>query len=239
MRPYLKAEMLYGLRVLLSILEDSNSGILTRDDAFKRMKDVKFLGDLTGTHFFAVAVQRGLLINCEYLTKPSVPLTLCNAVRKHLFEDDKSITNERIRKVTEMASENLGLHMIAGEHALCEAIRASKGKSPGNDAHHKDQDLLWVSTDSTNNDNILTELRVGMEPILHSESYDRISMQLLPKLDSNPVKHEWWLPNPNRTECLAHFVKECLSTGSNIMEVLHSSAKGSMASSIKEQQKKW
>jgi hypothetical protein len=65
-------------------------------------------------------------------------------------------------------------------------------------------------------------------------------MQLLPKLDSNPVKHEWWLPNPNRTECLAHFVKECLSTGSNIMEVLHSSgAKGSMASSIKGQQKKW
>ena len=58
-------------------------------------------------------------------------------------------------------------------------------------------------------------------------------------LDLNPVKHQWWLPNPNQTECLAHFVKECLSTSSNIMEVLHSSAKGSMASSIKEQQKKW
>jgi hypothetical protein len=131
------------------------------------------------------------------------------------------------------------MHMIAGEHALCEAIRAFKGKSPGNDAHHKDQDLLWVSTDSTNIDNILSELRVGMEPILRSESYDRISMQILPKLDSNPVKHEWWLPNPNWTECLAYFVKECLSTGSNIMEVLHSSAKASMASSMKEQQKKW
>jgi hypothetical protein len=96
--------------VLLSILEDSNSGLLTRDDASKRMKEVKFLGDLMGTHFFAVAVQRGLLINCEYLTKPLVPLTLCNAVCKHLFEDDKSITIETIRKVTEMASENLGLH---------------------------------------------------------------------------------------------------------------------------------
>jgi hypothetical protein len=119
MKPYLKAEMLYGLRVLLSIFEDSNSGILTRDDAFKRMKEVKFLGDLTGTHLFAVAVLRGLLINREYLTKPSVPLTLCNAVRKHLFEDDKSITNERIWKATEMASENLGLLMIAGDHALC------------------------------------------------------------------------------------------------------------------------
>jgi hypothetical protein len=173
-RPYLKAEMLYGLCMLLSILEDSNSGLLTRDDTFKRMKEVKFLGDLTGTHFFAVAVQRGLLINHEYLTKPLVPLTqLCNAGCKHLFEDDKSITNERIWKATEMASENLGLHMIAGELALCEAIRASKEKSPGNYAHHKDQDLLWVSTDSTNNDNIFTELRVGMEPIFHSESYDR------------------------------------------------------------------
>ena len=71
-----------------------------------------------------------------------------------------------------MASENLGVLMIAGEHTLCESIWASKGKSPGNDAHHKDQDLVWVSTDSTNNDNILTELQVGMEPILHSESYD-------------------------------------------------------------------
>jgi hypothetical protein len=28
-KPYLKAEMIYGLRVLLSIVEDSNSGILT------------------------------------------------------------------------------------------------------------------------------------------------------------------------------------------------------------------
>ena len=200
--------MLYGLRVLLSILEDSNSGVLTRDDAFKRLKEVKLLGDLTGMHFFAVAVLRGLLINHEYLTKPSIPLTLCNAVRKQFFENDKSITNDRIQKATEMASDNLGLLMIAGEHLLCEAIRASKRKSPGNDAHHKDQDLVWVSTDSTKNENVITELRVGMEPILCSESYDQKSMKLLPKFDSNPVKHHWWLPNPNRTECLAHFVKE-------------------------------
>ena len=82
--------------MLLSIVEDSNSGILTKENAFKRLKEVKFVGDLTGTHFFAVAVQRGILLNCEYLTKPLVPLTLCNAVRKHLFDDDKSITKETI-----------------------------------------------------------------------------------------------------------------------------------------------
>jgi hypothetical protein len=239
MKPYLKAEMMYGLRVLLSIVEDSNSGILTKENAVKRLKEVKFLGDLTGTHLFAVAVQRGLLINRDYLTKPLVPLTLCDKVRKHLFDDDKSITKERIRKATEMASEKLGLHMIAGEHALCESIRASKGKSPGNDAHHKDQDLVWISTDSRNNDNILTEVRVGL-PVMHrSESHDRILLQLLPKEDSNEVKHRWWLPNPNRTECLAHFVKECLANSSNVMEVLHSSAKGMSASSMDEERDEW
>jgi hypothetical protein len=79
--------------------------------------------------------------------------------------------------------------VIAREHALCESIWASKGKSPGNDAHHKDQYLVWISTDSRNNDNILTEVRVGMKPMHHSKSHDRISLQLLPKEDSNEVKH--------------------------------------------------
>jgi len=46
-----------------------------------------------------------------------------------------------------MASAHLGLHMLAGEHALCEAVRAAKAKQdgPGTDAYHKDQDFVWIS----------------------------------------------------------------------------------------------
>jgi hypothetical protein len=72
MRPYLKAEMLYGLRVLLSILEDANAGVLSKDNAVKKLKGVKWVGDLMGNHIFAIAVLRGLLSPREFLTMPIV-----------------------------------------------------------------------------------------------------------------------------------------------------------------------
>ena len=57
MKPYLKAEMLYGLCILLSIVEDSNSGEISKEEAIKRLKEVKHVGDLLGNHLFAVAIQ--------------------------------------------------------------------------------------------------------------------------------------------------------------------------------------
>ena len=96
MKPYLKAEMLYGLRVLLSIIEDSNSGEISKQEAVKRLKEVKHVGDLLGNHLFAVAIQRGLIVPREFLTQPVVAKTLCNAVRKRLFNGDANMKDERI-----------------------------------------------------------------------------------------------------------------------------------------------
>jgi hypothetical protein len=63
MKPFLKAEMMYGLRVLLSTIEDANSGHLTREEAFKRIgSEVKYAGDLVTNHLLAVAVLSGLLL---------------------------------------------------------------------------------------------------------------------------------------------------------------------------------
>ena len=96
MKPYLKAEMLYGLRVLLSIIEDSNSGEISKQEAVRRLKEVKHVGDLLGNHLFAVAIQRGLIVPREFLTQPVVAKTLCNAVRKRLFNGDANMKDERI-----------------------------------------------------------------------------------------------------------------------------------------------
>jgi hypothetical protein len=239
MKPYLKAEMLYGLRVLLSIVEDVNSGAVSKEDAFKRLKDVKYVGDLTGNHLFAIAVQRGLIVPREFLTRPVAAKTLCNAVRRWLFNDDPNMTDVRIRKATEMASENLGLCMLGGEHALCESVRATKGHAPGNDAYHKDQDFVWISSDLEEDNPIITELRDGRNIFTRSEEQDRITFQQLMRQDKNKVQHRWWIPKPNRTDCLAHFVKECLANGSNPMEIMHSSARGSLSSCKDEEIAIW
>ena len=67
MKPYLKAEMVYGLCVLLSIVDEANAGVLSKDGAVKRLKQVKLAGELTGNHLFAVAVLRGLVTPRDFL----------------------------------------------------------------------------------------------------------------------------------------------------------------------------
>ena len=182
-----------------------------RTDAVKKLKQVKLAGDLTGNHLFAVAVLRGLIAPREFLTMPVVAKTLCNAVRKRLFDDDKDMTDERIRKATEMASDNLGLHMLGGEHALCESVRAAKGQS-GKDAYHRDQDFVWMSSTEMNGEvGIINTIRPGKKTIHRNEDQDRKAFHKIRSGDSNQVKHQWWIPEPNRTDCLVHFVKECLA----------------------------
>jgi hypothetical protein len=61
----------------------------------------------------------------------------------------------------------------------------------------------------------------------------------LPRDDSSEVKHQWWIPEPNKNACLAHFVKECISNGSNPMEVVHASAVGRFKSSKVEELALW
>jgi hypothetical protein len=238
MKPYLKAEMLYGLRVLLSIVEEANSGILSKDNAVKKLKEVKWAGDLTGNHLFAVAVLRGLLAPREFLTKPVVAKTLCNAVRTNIFDDDKSMTDERLRKATKMATKHLGIHMLGGEHALCESVRAGKGNDPGQDAYHRDQDFVWISSYEKNGDvGIINDLRPGKRTIRRNEDQDRKAFHKITSGDSNQVKHQWWIPEPNRMDCLAHFVRECLANNSDPLEVMHPSSKGREKSSQEEKKR--
>jgi hypothetical protein len=156
--PYLKAEMLYGLRVLLSVIDDVNSGRLCREDAFKRIKEIKWVGDLMVNHLFAVGILHGLIAKHELLAFPEVASTLCSAVRKRLFDNDDGMTVERIRKATARISEKLGNNLLRGEHGLCEAMRAFKENHPGNDGFHRDQDIVWISTDYECEESIITEV---------------------------------------------------------------------------------
>jgi hypothetical protein len=140
------------------------------------------------------------------------------------------VTNKGAYSVNYLfASEHLGLCMLGGEHALCELVRAAKGHALGNDAYNKDQDFVLISSKSEGDNHILMELRIGMNPISRFEQEDKIAFE-----DKNQVQHRWWLPKPNRTDCLVHFVKKCLANGSNPMEILHSSAKASSSSSKEE-----
>jgi hypothetical protein len=241
MKPYLKAEMMYGLRVLLSIIEDANSGELTREETLKCIsREVKYAGDLVANHLLGVAVLSGLLLPREYLTIPRVALTLCNKVRKTLFNDDKTMTNIRISKGVELASESLGIHMLVGEHGLCETVRETKGSAAGHDAFHKDQDFVWIS-DETRNNGKITEIRCNSKKAKYrTEDYDRKAYYSLLRVDSNYVTHRWWEPKAtSRTECLVHFVKECLGSNSDPLEVLYSSANAKDNSGDEEKGAMW
>jgi hypothetical protein len=242
MRPYLKAEMLYGLRVLLSIIEDVNAGKLSKQEAkSKVIGEVKFAGDLIANHLFAVAVLRGLIIDREYLTKPVVAHTLCRAVRTSLFQDGDDFSDDRIRTATERASFRLGINVMAGEHALCEIVRLAKDESPGNDGFCNNQDFLWISQ-KNGHDATITELRRidnRTVRVYRTMEDDQITFEEIPKEDSNEIKHRWWIPEPNRHDCLLHFVRECECQGGNPMEVIYPSSKASDKSTKKEETKLW
>jgi len=53
------------------------------------------------------------------------------------------------------------------------------------------------------------------------------------------VQHRWWLPKPNRNDCLAHFVNECIANGSNPMELLIPSVTAGSSSRREEEIDIW
>jgi hypothetical protein len=128
--------------------------------------------------------------------------------------------------------------MLAGEHALCETDRPAKGDSSGNDAFHKDQDFVWIS-EYRADESIITEVHRGNKPVYRTEDHDRRAFEELPRHDSNPVRHQWWIPRPDRTSCLVHFVNECISNGSDPLEIMFSSKKGRKNSSNEEKLSIW
>jgi hypothetical protein len=114
--------------------------------------------------------------------------------------------------------------MLAGEHALYEAVHKSKGNDAGKDAFYEGQDLVWVE-DTLDNNEIIKEIQQGMKRPMHrTKCDDRNTLESLHQEDTNKVKHRWWIPPPDKTACLVHFVKECYSNGSDPLEVLAPSA---------------
>jgi hypothetical protein len=240
MKPLLKAEMIYGLRVLLSIIEGANSGELSKEETFKHIsREVKYAGDLVANHLLAVAVLTGLLLPRNYLTEPRVAQTLGNSVRRTLFHDHKTMTHARISKGVELASESLGISVLVGEHGLCETVRERKGKKAGHDAFHRQQDFVWIAQDDRKSGKI-SEMRHGNKmPKYRLEEDDRDAFHKLSRVDRNDAKHHWWEPIPERQTCLEHFVKECISANSDPLEVMYSSASAKEKSGSEENASIW
>jgi hypothetical protein len=149
------------------------------------------------------------------------------------------MTNARISKGVELASESLGIPVLVGEHGLCETVRETKGNKAGHDAFHKDQDFVWIAQENRNNGIISEFRREDKKPMYRSEDQDRHAFHGLLRVDDNCIKHRWWVPKPDRTECLVHFVKECIHSGNDPMEVMYSSAAGKVKSGTDENTVIW
>jgi hypothetical protein len=124
----------------------------------------------------AVAVLRGLIAPRDFLTEPIVAKTLCNGIRKRLFDGSAKMTDARIRKATQMASENLSLTLLAGEHTLCESAHAAwacasacaakarvKKDTSGKDGYQREQDFFWIPSTKNNGEDmcVINYLRHG------------------------------------------------------------------------------
>jgi hypothetical protein len=148
-----------------------------------------------------------------------------------------------------MASENLSLTLLAGEHALCESARAAracasaraakaivKKDTSGKDGYQREQDFFWIPSTKNNGEDmcVINYLHHGKKIVSRSEERDRQSIEETPCGDYNQVKHKWWIPPPNRHDCLAHFVNECLQSNSDPFEMMHSSSKGSTSPARKK-----
>jgi hypothetical protein len=108
------------------LINDVNSGQLSREDAFKRInvcKEIKWVGGLMVNHLFVVGVLCGLIANHELLAFPEVASMLCSVARKRIFENNGGMTDERIRKVMARVSKKLGLNLLgANMHCVRQCV---------------------------------------------------------------------------------------------------------------------
>jgi hypothetical protein len=239
MMPLLKAEMMYGNRVLLSIVEDVNNGELSKKELLKRFGEVKFAGPLMSNHLLSVGVLSGLLIPRDLLASPIVADTLIKKVKSTLFHDDKTMTPTRIVTAFENTCASLQISRLVGEHALCETVRETKGVSAGMDAFHKDQYFVWLS-DNDIESGRLSVMSCGSKMIQYrTEDDDRESLNNLQLEDNNKVKHRWWKPKACRTACLLHFLNECQLYNGDPGELLYSTIKSKEKLSKEKDNKLW
>jgi hypothetical protein len=238
--------MMYGLRVLLSIVEDVNNGVLTMQETVKRIhREVIYASDLVTNQLLAVAVLSGLILPRNYLNYPTIAESLTNKIKSRIFNNDKEMTKARIIKGVELASESLGLTMLVGEHGLCEFVRETNEKKNNNkskgglDAFHRDQDFVWIS-ENNREDGKISEIRSDTRKWKYrTEKQDRKAFHSLFREDQNHVKHRWWEPDWERTACLVHFVNECMAQRSDPFEVMYNSATAKGKSGIEERHAMW
>jgi hypothetical protein len=136
----------YGLRVLLSIINEANTGSLRKVDANKwARKEIRLCRGARMNELFAVAVLQGLIVPREFLLQPIIPGSLCKLVREMLFDNNPDMSNERIKKSVERVANTSGLNMMVAEHALTEAMFGSQMGSPTRvDMIIMKQDFMWM-----------------------------------------------------------------------------------------------
>jgi hypothetical protein len=95
-KPYLKAELMYSLKVILSVIEEVNNGLLSKKDAKKKFGNVKYACGTGGNYIFAVGVLHGLIVPREFLLIPVISTSLCKSVWDIIFEWNKQMTKSQI-----------------------------------------------------------------------------------------------------------------------------------------------
>jgi hypothetical protein len=214
-KPHLKADLIYGLRILLSIIDKANTGLLSKEKSEKRAKEIPLCHGWKMNELFAVAVLRGLIVPWEFLLNPKISGTLCQRVRKQFFDGNSEMTNSRIKKPVERVAESIGLDMLGAEHAVEDMLPKSPwiSDTAGHDIFSFQQSFTWMNAYSNRGEEeMVHEVFYGGHTHDRTEEMDRQALMYMKRGDNNNVYHQWWKPSPNRHDCLIHFVNKCVES---------------------------
>jgi hypothetical protein len=205
-KPHLKAELAYGLRILLSIIEEVNDGTLSKTGAEVKAKEIVLCNGEKMNELFAMAVLQGLIVPRIFLLQPTITGRLCQSIRKKLFENDSDMTNTRIQSCIKQAANKSGCNLLAAEYALQGWVGFA---ATADDMLVFDQSFVWMPISKVAEDGIIHLHSADGIRSERTEKTDRMNYQQIKRDNGYGVYFHWWRSTPNKSDCVLDYVADC------------------------------
>lgn len=216
--PMLVLSCLFGLRMMLQLVEQCNDGSLSYKQAnLVIRKNVEKAGNLCSNHILSVFVLTGIIWRREFLTSCSLAPMLITNTKKRVLKLQKDtdawrdITPLKVSTAIHTATKNFSKTMMFGDNMVCEF-----GKKPDKqayDVHHPDQSFVYISGDSDGRDTIVeVHKSTGWEGrIFRTEKSDKAKFEKTFFQKSNVhdkgMSVKWWLPEPKADDFVIFYAK--------------------------------
>ena len=220
--PVLGLQFYYSARVILEETRALNLEEKNLANARKAMtRNVRNAGDLRMNEIMTALLFSQVIWNRDAFASPTVPSTLAGGVRKEFFDKSTKMTQSRISRAVEQASDALAWPRSVGEHGMCEALRHKRGEKPGQDPHRVGQSFCFWDERKPS---LLIEVPAGgkwKDRKKRTEAEDRnVVRDQCQDNRPNRIFH-WELGEYNRKASLVQYVKDAEASGADPFRVIY------------------